>query len=386
MIETYPNLNKNLKKGLLATAAAVGLLSVSACSGEQTASPKSEQSSQVDNNKDKQESLGSATPSPEATIYTNEQMLENPDLLKQVYPELPTSVEKASKAAISITGDSTQVIEHYSSSGEFLSSESKFAQDENGEVEGSSGSGMTVTTSDGKKAILTAGHVLKPNAKYCASADVNFQTNSGGMSQPMSRQDYVYEGNGEELSEPDIGLILTSIEKDQPTVPIATKASVNPGEVVFAQTYQPQQDGSARNPVYEGDGEDPAKYSAMVLGVTSSGLIAVLERGRSYGEVEDTHSVKGASGGGLLNAKGQLWGIVAGSVGGEESNEMGVRLKIVDAAINEKNETIREIDYKEDDGVMLVQPITQSDVDGLYDQAKDSEACKTRPVKRVIDD
>ncbi|HSD55703.1 MAG TPA: trypsin-like peptidase domain-containing protein [Candidatus Saccharimonadales bacterium] len=378
----------------LSAAALTGALVLTACgSGEST--PQNTDTYHP-------EDIASApiNPAPEASPSKSEtpvavdpptaaEVLANPDLLAESYPILPTTVEKIVDAAVQIEADATQVVEYYDRKGNLVNTGSEFAFADKAKAiyAGGGGSGSVVKTSAGKQVILTGAHVVAPNEAACAETTVNLQATDTTGKESLVSYKQAMEHGGDPLDSvaeaPDKGVIITQPGQDRTFIPLLPKVSLDPGEVLFTANYEPTAEGNIRSPQNRDELQDPAIYNMMVLGEdATSGLIAVLERGKSYGTMEENRSRKGASGGAVVNPNGELVATIEAGMH-DDATLKEVEFELAMIAMHNDNPAIRNIEVKKSDSIHYLQPITQSDVDKLAAKAEQSEPCKERPIKRV---
>lgn len=323
-------------------------------------------------------------PSPsEQPLPSSAELLSNPDLLKSI--SMSDAVRISAEAAVQVHTDASQITDHYAN-GVLIDSSASFAyrDDAPGVMDGGDGSGVVVRTSAGQEAILSAGHVVE-DTTHCAETTVSFQVPSNqpiGVTALKQAANYTANPASESVTMPDMGLIITKQGTTPHNVaPLASKAVMNPGDLVFALTYQPEADGTERNPGNVDDTKYPAEYDMMILGKDpKTGLIAALERGSSLGKTADNRSREGASGGEIVDPAGHVLGVVEGGPRDAASTAFEISaVKLGDPNFTELN----HVTYEPGDGIMYIQPVDQMSVDDLYNRAKGAPDCKPRPHKRV---
>ena len=384
MHERFSNTSTRIGVGL-----AVGAILLTGCSseGSPTDVPSSEYSSSSLAPSAPGVTMPEVSPTTEAPLQipTSVELLSNPDLLRTAIPRLPNAVLTAAGAAVEVHADATQITDTYSN-GQIISSESSFAyrDDAPGVLDGEDGSGVVVRTSSGQEAVLSAGHVIA-STTHCAEMTVNYQVSSDQqVSQTAHRRAVDYNGRpGDEgITMPDVGIVITNSDGvNHAAAQLVSQSVMNPGDVLFALTYQPEADGTQRNPGNADDTKYPAEYSAMVLGKDPmTGLIAALERGPSLGKTEDNQSRSGASGGEIVDPSGRIVGIVEGA----PQDPASTAFAISEARMAAKNPSdLSNLNYEPGDGVVYIQPVDQSMVDNLYAQANKAPDCLARPHKSV---
>lgn len=371
-------------------AAATGVLALSSCSGESAPdihhnTPITAPAEQGDPSE-----IPSTTAPTSIAAPSNKDVLANPDLMASGYPTLPPAVKRITSSAVEIYGDATQPVDYYDKRGNLLRSGSEFAYIDKAKtiLAGGGGSGSVVETSNGKQVILTGGHVAAPNADACKETTVNFQSSAGSDSESLTVEKQAYQFGGslkkETTASPDKAVIITEPGEKHEAVPLLPKVSLNPGDVLFTANYEPKENGDERSPTSE-DNPDPAIYNMMVLGRSSSGLTAVLERGNSYGKSHDNRTRKGASGGLVVNSNGELVATVEGGLNNNDKpTAEDIQFELGMLALENDDDTLRGINAKEGDHISYLQPITQGDVDKLAREAEESPNCTPRPHKKVI--
>jgi len=370
----------------MGAAVITGALVLTACSGE--SAPDTHREDTTTASAEPSISESPTTEAPAVDPPTKKELLANPDLLATGYPTLPAGVEKIVDSVVQIDSDATLVTDYYDSAGNFVKSESNFAYLDKAKTvpAGGGGSGSVVETSNGKQVILTGGHVVAPNAETCAESTVNLQATSSADAESLVTYKQAMEYGGsrrfDTTKAPDKGVIITRGDTDRTPIPLLPKVSLDPGQVLFTANYEPTSEGDIRSPIYDGELKDPAVYNMMVLGKDSTtGMIAVLERGDSYGTMEENHSRKGASGGAVVDATGKLVATI--EAGNDGTRAEGVAFELAMLAMNNNNPDLRNIEAKDGDTIEYIQPITQSDVDRIAAKAAQSDECTERPHKRV---
>jgi len=154
--------------------------------------------------------------------------------------------------------------------------------------------------------VLTAGHSIMP--KRSLQCDNTTISTAGAQNRLLASTEKVKTGaaihNGQ-----DAALVTIQPSENFKQLPRVEVADATPqmGETVYFVNFQPTADGATRTPTAQGDLAMPAVFSGTVLGQTPDGLVIATGSGKSYGHgVADTLVRRGASGGAILNRKGQL--------------------------------------------------------------------------------
>ncbi len=187
---------------------------------------------------------------------------------------------------------------------------------------GYDGSGIQITPT----LILTAGHIVlsgetKPLVNYpsqCSNLTFN-NLSTGGALTYLESGSYKY---GDNTIKPDIAMIFAPYQSGESgvglsqvirhsvsNIPIANNAPTH-GQPLYFVNYEPTAQKVFRSPyntrqryIY------PAIYGGIYYDSTANGEYVVLTGMKSYGQVKDTNSRPGASGGAVFNAAGQLIGL-----------------------------------------------------------------------------
>lgn len=331
----------------------------------------------------------------ETSPPTPRQLLANPDLLKDAYPELPAAVRKSASGVVYVEEDATLQTDTVYPGGQIVPGPSTFAyrRDYPGVLDDADGTGSVVRVSRGNdmspaKVILTDAHVAIADSDYCAETTVKqLGTDGNPIVHAARKQALHYYGTpaATKVQSPDKAVIIDNDDR-RPSVPLVTNAHINPGEVAFSINYMPLKNGALRDPIDQENTKYPAEYSMMALGTDpDTGMEVFLERGRSYGALKDTVSRHGASGGPIILADGTEYGLTTGVY--ENLNTQTEAFDIGQIAANAKDpevgDMLRNITPQEGDGLVLVQPVTQKEVNVLYQEAEQAEPCVARPHKRV---
>jgi hypothetical protein len=162
--------------------------------------------------------------------------------------------------------------------------------------------------------VLTAGHTASNSkgALSCAGTRVNaqgFLSSSAASSNPVSYASALHSGAA------DMAVLTVEPDENYQSLPAISVASVlpKPGDVVYFINYQPQADGTIRDPLSAGVG-GPVIFSGIVIGHDAQGLQIATGGGTSYGHGQpETVLRKGASGGAIVNGNGELVGLSVSS-------------------------------------------------------------------------
>lgn len=162
--------------------------------------------------------------------------------------------------------------------------------------------------------VLTAGHATDDGGKSLSCANMSVAVPGFMTAAAASRLPALF-GSAEYGESVDLALLTVKADANFRNLPPVTLASARPkaGDTVFFINYQPKADGTARNPLAE-DEDDPAVFSGVVIGTEKHGLAVATGGGQSYGHGDpETMLRKGASGGAVVNAQGELIGLSVSS-------------------------------------------------------------------------
>lgn len=168
--------------------------------------------------------------------------------------------------------------------------------------------------------VLTAGHNIEAgDGLVCSRTTV---VAPGLLSNATASKDEVTHASVRYGKSEDMA-VLTLRSSDNfmglPEINIANRPP-EAGDTVYFINYQPTADGKVRSPAAQAsadprsDYSKPVVFSGIVLGSTRNGLAIAAGHGQSFGNgIPDTLLRKGASGGAIVNAKGQLVGLSVSS-------------------------------------------------------------------------
>ncbi len=161
--------------------------------------------------------------------------------------------------------------------------------------------------------ILTAGHTTQNNGvTSCAQTRID----TPGLLTPAAASSYsVVSASATHTESTDLAVMAISADKNfrvLPAIVLATKLPL-PGDSVYFINYQPKSDGTIRDPLSRTSGV-PAVFNGTVIGGDAQGLVIAAGAGTSYGLGERENLLrKGASGGAIVNDKGELVGLSVSS-------------------------------------------------------------------------
>lgn len=181
----------------------------------------------------------------------------------------------------------------------------------NGAQNGLAGSGVVV----GSDTLLTAGHNVQDGKGLACGQMV--AVSAGVLSSANAAKNIVTHAGVSYGTDEDLAALTVQEGenfKQLPDVKIAASAPQS-GETVYFINYQPTADGKGRTPLAADKAHaEPAIFSATVLGMGDHGLSIAAGGGKSFGLGEpDVMLRKGASGGAVVNAKGELVGLSVSS-------------------------------------------------------------------------
>jgi S1-C subfamily serine protease len=301
-----------------------------------------------------------------ASGISREQLLRNPQLLAQISPELPASVKAAAEAIVSIHVATAPPTDYVNASGEIQKTSG-------GDAFQASGS---VVVANGRRVVLTAGHVQAPAESHCGDEEVHYQ-NSDGAILGATKQQYLDYEKAYVGMKPDIGVIVPGTDKgrsndgqQQPVISLPKAASPALGDEVFVMGYpDPRPGEERRDPGNYQPLNTPSIHSAMVLGTTQQGYVALLEGGGNTYAPGDKYNttMSGNSGGALVAEDGYQIGVISGAASAPANTayvaeQYGVTLS---------DPAHYQLAYAE--------LVTQTSVDSLAVQATQSPRCEALP-------
>jgi hypothetical protein len=162
--------------------------------------------------------------------------------------------------------------------------------------------------------VLTAGHTEETDdgALSCVNTTVNapgYVTAAAASSNPVTYASALHNASA------DLAVMTIKADQNYRNLPAMTLASQQPkvGDIVYFINYQPQDDGTIRDPLSHTSG-DPVIFSGTVIGHDNQGLQIAAGGGTSYGHGKsETLLRKGASGGAIVNSDGALVGLSVSS-------------------------------------------------------------------------
>jgi|GEM_PF-1887269 len=211
---------------------------------------------------------------------------DDQDIANQ-YPGLPVAVAKAIRSVVA----TRQILN--SATGQ-----------------GSVASGVVI----GDQQILTAGHTIMNNgALQCGSTAV---LASGVASSATASTDTVSMAAMRYGNKSDLAVLTINASdnfKSVPDISISTNAP-KAGDKVYFINYQPTSDGTVRNPTTKDVNAKPAVFEGTVLGARDGQLVIAAGYSKSFGQgAADNMLRKGASGGAIVDADGELVGLSVAS-------------------------------------------------------------------------
>lgn len=226
------------------------------------------------------------------------------------HPELSEPVAQAQQTAVAIEG--LEMFVRYI--------------DTTGEVVGKSptlkrGSGSILEV-DGTRLILTAAHVVRGEPGVCTQLSVHTDTDrdqgsNEGVSSvlrhstapPYDRYDLNYN-DGLDAAALMLATPVTAGLDALPALRPQEGVDVKPGQVVFATTYQPNEQGESRLPKNSGPLGRPALQAHIVIGETEN-TITTIPAGKAYDALNDPDTRGGSSGGQVTTAESAYLGNIA---------------------------------------------------------------------------
>lgn len=162
--------------------------------------------------------------------------------------------------------------------------------------------------------VLTAGHATSngSGALSCTDTTVNapgFATPAEASANPVTFASALHSDNA------DLAVMTVNADQNYKNLPQISVASAlpKPGDTVYFINYQPQADGTIRDPLSKTN-DSPVVFSGTVVGSDSQGLQIAAGGGISYGHGQaETLLRKGASGGAIVNRDGDLVGLSVSS-------------------------------------------------------------------------
>lgn len=168
--------------------------------------------------------------------------------------------------------------------------------------------------------ILTAGHNVEADKGLsCSQTSV---LTGGLVSSATASRDAVTHASVRYGDNQDMAILNVDSSLNFQSLPDAKLANRQPkkGEIVYFVNFQPTADGNVRSPAIpassnaQTDYSKPAIFTGTVLGSDDNGLAIATGHGKSFAAgAADTMLRKGASGGAILNAKGELVGLSVSS-------------------------------------------------------------------------
>ena len=163
--------------------------------------------------------------------------------------------------------------------------------------------------------VLTAGHATtNTNGNIvCTNTSVNTQgyaTSAAASAVAVTSASALHSENA------DLAVLGVADDQNYQNLPKVTIATVLPktGDIVYFINYQPQSDGTIRDPLAKDSTAAPVIFSATVVSRDSQGLVIAAGGGTSYGHGQsETLLRKGASGGAIVNGNGELVGLSVSS-------------------------------------------------------------------------
>lgn len=218
-------------------------------------------------------------------------VVQDGQMLDSEYPGLPTAVAEVVKAVVAtqrITGGDSGPVQN-----------------------GFAGSGVAINDHQ----ILTAGHNVEDGKGLACSQTLVLA--SGVLSRASATKEVVNYASVEYGDDDDIAVLQVAPSSNFRNLPDVKLAQRMPqaGETVYFINYQPAADGTARTPFAKDTAyAEPAVFSASVLGTGDRRFAVATGGGKSFGRgVADVVLRKGASGGAIVNGKGELVGLSVAS-------------------------------------------------------------------------
>jgi hypothetical protein len=178
--------------------------------------------------------------------------------------------------------------------------------------------------------ILTAGHNVEGGGDVaCSQVSVvapGLLTSAAASSDRVNFASVRYGKNA------DVAVLTVDSSENFRTLPDISLANRQPesGDTVYFINFQPTADGKVRSPAAQNsedpnqDYSEPVIFPGIVLGKTEHGLAIATGYGKSYGKgVPDNMVRKGASGGAIVNTKGELVGLSVSSSSLQASRPAG---------------------------------------------------------------
>lgn len=162
--------------------------------------------------------------------------------------------------------------------------------------------------------VLTAAHnINKSGHLACDNTSVVAQ---GMLTHAATSTDVVTHASAEYNKKNDLAVMTVQASDNFRALPNLTIANRLPeaGDTVYFINFQPTADGKVRSPAAPADYSKPAVFSGAVLGEKPNGIAIATGHGKSYGlGIADNMVRKGASGGAIVNAQGELVGLSVSS-------------------------------------------------------------------------
>lgn len=166
----------------------------------------------------------------------------------------------------------------------------------------------------GKDQVLTAGHEIDSGNGVLACSQTSV-VGPGVLTPGSASSNPVLAAALRHTDTLDMALLQIKSDTNFQALPSITIAQGEPesGSTVYFINFQPKGDGQQRIPTNK-DASTPAVFSGTALGGTEKGFAIATGGGQSYGlDGDDNILRKGASGGAVVNEKGELLGLSVSS-------------------------------------------------------------------------
>lgn len=168
--------------------------------------------------------------------------------------------------------------------------------------------------------VLTAAHNINKDGRLaCGNTSI---VAPGMLTHAATSQDAVTHASAQYDKKHDLAVMTVQSSanfRDLPNITIADRLP-EAGDTVYFVNFQPTADGKVRSPAAAAssnaaaDYSKPAVFSGIVLGKKPNGIAIATGYGESYGlGVADNLVRKGASGGAIVNVRGELVGLSVSS-------------------------------------------------------------------------
>lgn len=168
--------------------------------------------------------------------------------------------------------------------------------------------------------VLTAAHNINRNGRLaCGNSSV---VTPGMLTTAAASKDAVTHASAKYDKKNDLAVLTVQPSanfRDLPDIQIADRLP-EVGDTVYFINFQPTAEGKVRSPAAAAsdnpanDYSKPAVFSGIVLGKKANGIAVATGHGKSYGlGVADNLVRKGASGGAIVNVRGELVGLSVSS-------------------------------------------------------------------------